>query len=395
MSILAQCPICKNKQSAKNKICPCGNNLDKSKKNGKVVYYIVYRLPGGKQKKEKVGTSYSDAVAADGKRSGQKAEGKILDIANDSKTTFESLKTWFLDQPKVKDLKSIDVLKINLESFLKEFGHYTVRSLSRLDLENYQIKRLKKGLSKSYIDQEIGAARNMINTAWAGDKVSGDALKPFKQVKKLLKRHANARDFVLSYDDVMAIVDNMRPHARNIILTAFYSGMRRGEVVNLTWERVNLATREITLEAEHTKTNEKRIVPICDELHEILKNIPKEIRSDENGKSQQLPEVFIYKGAPVKDIRGSLKNACEKVCIPYGRNVKDGITFHDLRHTFNTNMRKAGIHDSVIMEITGHTTREMFDRYNTVDKDEKKEAVRVMGKLVTQTVTRKKKKGGK
>ncbi|CCK79656.1 tyrosine-type recombinase/integrase [Desulfobacula toluolica] len=54
------------------------------------------------------------------------------------------------------------------------------------------------------------------------------------------------------------------------------------------------------------------------------------------------------------------------------------ITAHDLRHTFNTYMRKAGTHDTVTMDITGHSTREMFDRYNTVDEKEKAEAVKRM-----------------
>lgn len=33
-------------------------------------------------------------------------------------------------------------------------------------------------------------------------------------------------------------------------------------------------------------------------------------------------------------------------------------------------MRKAGVPESVIMKITGHSTREMFDRYNTVDSED-------------------------
>lgn len=395
MSILAQCPACRNTQSVRNKVCKCGNSMDKSKKNGKVVYYIKYRLPGGKQKKEKVGTSYSEAVAADGKRASQKAEGKILDIRPGQKTTFSQLyEDWFKAIPQLDELKSKDVLLINLNSFLKEFGRHNIYSLTKHDIESYQIKRQKDGLSASYIDQEVGAARNMLNRAWSADKVSGDALKPFKQAKKLLKRHANARDFVLGFDDVMALISHMQPHARNITLAAFYTGMRAGEIVNLTWDRVDLSSDEIILEAEHTKTDEKRIIPICDELHKILEVIPKEIRRGQNGKMEQVPEVFLYKGLPVKSIRWSLKKACEKAGIPYGRNTKNGITFHDLRHTFNTNMRKAGIDQTIIMEITGHKTREMFDRYNTVDRDEKKDAVKKMARSVVPQSVPRKKKGG-
>ena len=38
-------------------------------------------------------------------------------------------------------------------------------------------------------------------------------------------------------------------------------------------------------------------------------------------------------------------------------------------------MRKAGVAESVIMEITGHSTRKMFDRYNTIDEEDTRKAV--------------------
>ena len=55
--------------------------------------------------------------------------------------------------------------------------------------------------------------------------------------------------------------------------------------------------------------------------------------------------------------------------------MKDGFVFHDLRHSFNTHLRKAGVPESVIMAITGHSTREMFDRYNTVDGEDTRKAI--------------------
>ena len=38
-------------------------------------------------------------------------------------------------------------------------------------------------------------------------------------------------------------------------------------------------------------------------------------------------------------------------------------------------MRKAGVPESVVMKITGHSTRQMFDRYNTIDMDDTREAI--------------------
>lgn len=98
----------------------------------------------------------------------------------------------------------------------------------------------------------------------------------------------------------------------------------------------------------------------------MLSSIPRAIHDN---------HVFLCKGKPVSDIRTGLKMACKDAGIPYGRFIKDGFVFHDLRHTFNTYMRKAGVPESVIMEITGHSTREMFDRYNTIDADDAKEAI--------------------
>ncbi len=64
-------------------------------------------------------------------------------------------------------------------------------------------------------------------------------------------------------------------------------------------------------------------------------------------------------------------------------------------------MREAGVAESVIKQITGHNSREMFDRYNTIDADDARNAMeRFEGYLdrngsasVTQSVTQKAEKG--
>ena len=46
------------------------------------------------------------------------------------------------------------------------------------------------------------------------------------------------------------------------------------------------------------------------------------------------------------------------------------------RSTFNTNMRKAGNPESIILAITGHSTRAMFDRYNRIDDEDTRQAIK-------------------
>jgi integrase len=61
-------------------------------------------------------------------------------------------------------------------------------------------------------------------------------------------------------------------------------------------------------------------------------------------------------------------NACQEAEV-------EGFRFHDFRHTFVTNMRRAGKQDMVIMAITGHKTMTVFMRYDTVSEEDLKGAV--------------------
>jgi integrase len=366
MAILAECPFCHKKQSAKNRLCSCGADLVKEKRSKRVKYWITYRLPGGKQRREVVGYSIEEAKDAEGKRRSQKRENRIFDIKPETRMTFQQLTDWYLGLEKVKALASYPTLTINLNRFNSDFGNIVVCQIKPSDLENYQAKRKAESMAEATIDHEIGAARTMINKAFDNDLVSGDTLRAFKKVKKMLKRNSNARDKILSLNQFNALIKHLPSHTKAILATAFYTGMRRGEILPLTWGKVDLRNRTIRLEATDTKDKEARTIPICDELYTILLKLPRSIHDN---------HVFLYKGEPIRDIRTALKNACDKAGIGYGRFVKDGFVFHDLRHTFNTYMRKAGVPESVIMEITGHSTREMFDRYNTVDAEDARQAV--------------------
>jgi integrase len=383
MAILAECLTCHKKQSVKNKICKCSDDLVKAKKSKRVKFWISYRLPGGKQKREYVGYSIEEARDAQGKRRSQKRENRIFDIKPDARMSFNKLSKWYLDLDKVKSKAYYPTLTINLSSFNGEFGDTIVNQLKPVDLENYQAKRKTAGYADSYIDQEIGGARTMINKAFDNDLVSGDTLKVFKKVKKLLKRNANARDRILSQDEFENLSAKLHMPTTAIVATGYYAGMRESEILNLIRPKVDFKKRIINLDAADTKDGEPREVPMCDKLYTILKNIPIAVHDN---------HLFLYKGKPIKDIRTGLKRACRDANIKYGRFVKGGFVFHDLRHTFNTNMRKAGVSESVIMAITGHSSREMFDRYNTIDEDDIRKAVNQMqGFLssVDQTVDQK------
>jgi integrase len=370
MAVLAECPYCHKRQTVRSKKCAskngvgCGADLEKARKSGKVIYWIAYRLPGGKQRFEKITGegqgSIEYAKAADAKRKVQKKENRIFDIMPEAKMTFQELTDWYLGLEKVKAMAYFPTLQVYLKKFNSEFGNVIVNQIKAAELENLQAKRKAEGMADSTVDQELAAARVVINKGFDNDLVGGDTLKAFKKVKKLLKRNSNARDMIITREQFQSLLDAAPTHTLNIMATGFYTGMRKGEILSLTWSKVDMKNRVIRLEAEDTKDRERRTIPICQELYETLRMIPKALHDD---------HVFQYKGKPIRDIRTGLEKACKAAGMAYGRKVKDGFVFHDFRHCFNTYMRKAGVADSVTMRITGHSSREMFDRYNTADKE--------------------------
>lgn len=80
--------------------------------------------------------------------------------------SFNELSKWYIGLEGVKRLHYYETIKYNLKSFNEVFGDMVINQLKPVDLENYQAKRKLEGLSDSYIDQQIGAARTMVTKAF-------------------------------------------------------------------------------------------------------------------------------------------------------------------------------------------------------------------------------------
>lgn len=83
----------------------------------------------------------------------------------------------------------------------------------------------------------------------------------------------------------------------------------------------------------------------------------------------------------MKSIKTALARALEET------GIKD-FRFHDLRHTWTTNARKASVDRTVIMKLTGHKTLSMFTRCNSVDEDDAKQALKMMDTYLAEAKLR-------
>src|SRR4030042_6024113 len=187
-------------------------------------------------------------------------------------------------------------------------------------------------MAPATIDYELNAVKIMVNKAFNDDLLGGDTLKVFKGIKLSLKKNANARNRVLSPQEFYQILEKMIRPGKGPLLTAFRTGMRGGEVLNLVWSKVDIENALIQLEAIDTKDKEPRVIPIAPDLLEMFKRTPRALHD---------PHIFQWKG---KKIRGEqfrvwVQRACKEANIPYGHSVKGEFVPHDLRHGFVTFMR--------------------------------------------------------
>jgi integrase len=179
----------------------------------------------------------------------------------------------------------------------------------------------------------------------------------------------NARDRVLSPEEFERLQHHSSFHLQAINRMAYQTGMRRGEILNLAWDRVDLKAELIRLKAEDTKTDEARFVPLTADLTIELKELYKVRYLHE-------PRVFLVNGKSVSSIKTAFNAAFRRAKI-------EGFRFHDFRHTAVTNMRRAGIDHLTIMRITGHKTLEVFKRYNSFLESDLKDAAHRFNTYIT------------
>jgi integrase len=168
----------------------------------------------------------------------------------------------------------------------------------------------------------------------------------------------NTRKGFFEHCEFEAVRDALPDYLKGYITFAYKSGWRKKEISNLTWSQVDRENWIVCLNPGETKNEQARTVYLDEELKGVFKK-QWEARKE---TGTLLPYVFPNwdgKGR-IKDSRKAWSNACKDAKVGYK-------LLHDFRRTAVRNMVRAGIPERVAMQISGHKTRSVFDRYNIVN----------------------------
>lgn len=170
----------------------------------------------------------------------------------------------------------------------------------------------------------------------------------------------------LSEEEIEQLLNSCDNHIRPIIITAIHTGMRRGEILRLKWEHIDL--KNDIIHVYETKSGENRDIPITNTLKETLLKI----KSD--SCSEYVFTKINDKKMPLKDIKTIFSTAL----------IKAGITnfrFHDLRHTFASHLVMNGVDLKTTQEFLGHKDFTMTLRYSHLSPQHKRDAIKVMDNI--------------
>ena len=349
MGILVECPVCKIRSGLKRKICKCGNKVQKADSKN---YWIEYYL-NGKRTRERIGRSKQAAENRLREVQTAKAEGRHIKKNKNETVTIGALRDWYLDLSEVKQRRSFSSIKKCLKICVAGIGDIPVSQLTLNRLEKFRKQRLteiseRKGrpVKPSTINRDVANLRAMLNKALDHSKIESNLIGRIKQLEE-----NNVRQRVLSSEEFEMLYLHCPASLKGLVLTAYYLPMRQAEIMNLTWQEIDLKTGFIRLGGERTKNKTGRVVPLHPRIVDFFKSFPRPIHGG-----------YIF-GQSRRFNRKAFNKAVEDAGI-------NDFTFHDLRHCAINNLRLAGNDHYTIKQASGHKTDIAFQRYNLVTEEE-------------------------
>ena len=265
-------------------------------------------------------------------------------------------KSWVRDEGSIKHLNPL-------------FQDRLLSEVSPFLIEKHKLRRKEEGAKPRTIAIELACLRHMFNMAMKWGRAVSNPVQGIKFPKE-----SEVKDRILSEEEEERLLDTVRTepkgkHLEPIIITALNTGMRKGEILNLKWENVDLKNGVIVV--EKTKNGKIRKIPMNKKLTETL----------ESGKKVSKGEfVFSEDGKPYGDVKTGWWTALKKAKIK-------GFRFHDLRHTFGSRLGMLGADIRTIQELMGHEDITMTMRYSHPTPEYKRNAVELLDKIVKKTDT--------
>ena len=247
-----------------------------------------------------------------------------------------------------------------------------IRAVGNIELTQINTKNLQAFFTKVY-NRSPKAAELYLRTLKASFSRAVDwnylEQNPFKKVK--LPR---SYPLFISEPQFNDLISNCHEEfLKNIMIVAFYSGMRLGEITNMQWSQIDLRNKTIVVRSNSTfttKSKKDRVIPMCNKLYNLLKGL-----SDNSLQTKDSIYVF-EKINGIRYLNDHISKSFKKVLAKSSLDKK--LKFHSLRHSFASNLIQRGVSLYVIKELLGHSDISTTQIYSHLRSDDLRTAINVL-----------------
>jgi integrase len=274
---------------------------------------------------------------------------------------------------------------------LDDLGSHRLTDIRRGDLQVLVDRLLGKGLSGSRVRNVILPVRVIYRHALERDEVN---INPTTHLR--LPNGSEPRGRTATAAEAADLLSPLPKDLQPIYATAFYGGLRRGEVMALRWKNVDLAAGTIRVahswderagEIEPKSEKGKRIVPISNLLRDYLTAHKAATGGDGDDfvfgsiHGRPFTPSNVWRRSHVAWDTANKKRKKKRLppLVPIG--------LHECRHTYVTLMHDAGVSLEVIGDLVGHSSVYMTDRYRHLLDGAERDAARKFDEYLARADT--------
>jgi integrase len=253
--------------------------------------------------------------------------------------------------------KTLRDLQGRWTNHLKEFfGDMLAVNVTKETVEIYRDQRIKEGAKRASVNREVAVIKKAFYLA--EEKLPRLPVFP-TQLKENNARTGFIEDTQFTKLTEAVGVDEL--WLRCFLEISYCWGWRVSEVIKLRVKQVDLKQRLVRLEPGTTKSGAGREAPMNDRIYQLLK-----VCSAGKGPNDYV--LTRANGGRIRDFRRRWENLLDQAELP-------GLLIHDFRRSAARNLRRSGCPESVVMELCGWRTAEVFRRYAIVSSADKRSAM--------------------
>lgn len=236
----------------------------------------------------------------------------------------------------------------SLTNVVAVLGNFPLRLLDEETVTSYIKTKLKTGKTVQ-LRRDIAFLSTLMNHAL--DWECGVTRNPVRGVSKKDIHDAQQRDTYLQPHQVEKLLAACTTDRQRLFITlAVWTGMRHQEIMKLQWDEIDLRRGFIELSGERTKNSSPRTIPLRKEVIDTLSHTPKPERVG-----------FVFKGTKEDQAQYNFAKSWSAIRRRAGMPK---LRIHDLRHTFGSWLLQSGVPQKTAMDLLGHKTPIMTNRYS-------------------------------